>query len=254
MIRHSSRLIAFLFAGMTAAAVASAAGQVSIADFLRDQGFVPAAKIPYDQGAPAFVIVGTPDKPSLSETVCMPDYEIRTQWEGKRFSYRAHNRGEWGGTFSVREGRKPERALISENVVFVDPSGNELYVFTGVDHLGADDGSVHVIDDFDSRPRARLITQLPGTPRIVQYEDAWRGYVVITRQSISVMRPSPERLELLMANHGPLHDANSLLTFGRADMLIGVCGGLAHVHFPWRVQQPADGWDQVPVLRYWVRQ
>jgi hypothetical protein len=50
--------------------------------------------------------------------------------------------------------------------------------------------------------------------------------------------------------------SNSFLTIGYADILVGVCGGVAWIHTPWQLNLAPDptGTDQIPIVTYWTRQ
>ena len=67
------------------------------------------------------------------------------------------------------------------------PIGDDLYVFTGLDHMGLSDGALHVIESY-------------------------------------------------------------------ADMLVGLCCGVAWIHAPWRMKRPPGPADEIPVVTYWTRQ
>ena len=234
----------------------STPGAESSAEFvertLRAQGLVPGKKPPAEQGDWAYAVRGTPEKPEFEEWECYPFTEGRTSFKGKRFEYLANNRGEWGGEFSVRDGKGVARTLIRENVVEILPAHDELLVFTGLDHGSMDHGAVYAIEHYDEAPRLRFITLLPGTPRVVIDDEHRGGFLVLTRLSLSVIRTHMDRIEVLMSRHAPLPDANSVLSVSKSEILVGICGGIAQVHLSWRSRMPDPEYN-IPVVTYWTR-
>jgi hypothetical protein len=228
-------------------------GAASIEESLRAQGLSPGKTPPADQGTWALEVRGTATNPQFTETVCYQFTEGRTTFSGRRYVYEARNRGEWGGELTVRRGSGSSRTLIRENIFDIHPYGNRLYVFTGLDHGSMDHGAVYEIEDFDKRPRVRFITLLPGTPRAVGLDAEGRGFLVVTRLSLTLVRTSSDTIDVFMARHAALPDSNSLLQVSKSEILIGICGGVAQVHLPWR-SRPPDPEYNIPIVTYWTRQ
>lgn len=228
------------------------AGAARVEKALRAQGLVPGKQSPPDEyGEWGIEVLGTPDEPRFIERNCVPPEPVSPSFAGKRFSYEARNRGEWGGQFALRDRGGRPRALLDENIVALIPSGSDLYVFSGLDH-GMDEGGVHVVEDFDSRPRFRSISKLPGTPLAIgRTDDHVGGFLVVTRYSLTRVFGG-HSIEVLMARHAPLYHANSVLAVGRSQILIGLCGGVAQVQLPWYVPIPGTARD-IPVVTYWTR-
>lgn len=219
---------------------------------LRAQGLSPGKTPPADHGSWGLEVKGTAANPEFSATDCFQFTEGRTAFAGRRYIYQAHNRGEWGGELTVRGGSGSSRTLLRENVFDIYPHENRLYVFTGSDHGGVDHGAVYEIEDFDRRPRVRFITLLPGTPRAVGLDAEGRGFLVVTRLSLTLVRTSSDTIDVYMARHAPLPDSNSLLQVSKSEILIGICGGIAQVHLPWR-SRPPDPEYNIPIVTYWTR-
>jgi len=57
-----------------------------------------------------------------------------------------------------------------------------------------------------------------------------------------------------MGRHAFLSRPNSFLTIGYADILVGICGGVAWIHAPWQLNLPPDPANEIPVVTYWSRQ
>ncbi|PUA28448.1 MAG: hypothetical protein B0W54_18565 [Cellvibrio sp. 79] len=55
--------------------------------------------------------------------------------------------------------------ILSENIVGIYRSGNELFVFTGLNHLLINEGSIYKIENIsNTRPEAKKIENLSGRP------------------------------------------------------------------------------------------
>lgn len=219
---------------------------------LRAQGLLPGKNPPPEQGEWAYEIRGTAHRPKFEKTACFAP-EPRDLFEGKRFSFIADNRGEWGGELTVRQGKGRARTLIRENVIDMVPFNTTLYVFTGLDHGAMDHGAVYAIEDYDTKPRLRFITLLPGTPRAVSLDESRGGLLVVTRLSLTVVRTSSDTIDVLMARHAPLPEATSVMSVGRSEILIGICGGVAQVHLPWHSRPPDPDYN-IPIVTYWTAQ
>jgi hypothetical protein len=248
-----------VFAGMAAAApedlAKEMAGAARVEKILRAQGLAPGKQAPPDEyGDFGLSVGGTAEKPEFTNTRCVPPMYDSPSFSGKRFHYVAKNHGEWGGEFMVREGDGPERPLLEENVIFLIPDGADLYVLSGLDH-GMDNGGVHVVRDFDSNPQMVSVSRLPGTPLAYTRGDGMHGeLLVVSKLAVTRVRTNsvPESLEVLMARHARLPGANSVLSIGRSQILIGLCGGVAQVQLPWYVRVPGAERD-IPVVTYWTR-
>jgi hypothetical protein len=68
-----------------------------------------------------------------------------------------------------------------------------------------------------------------------------------------LVRYTSDTIDVLMARHAPLPDANSVLSVSKSEILIGICGGIAQVHLPWR-SRPPDAEYNIPIVTYWTRQ
>jgi hypothetical protein len=125
-------------------------------------------------------------------------------------------------------------------------------VFTGLDHL-LSTGGVDIIEDYDGDPRRRHLTEIPEAPHVIMLDLNWRGFLIVSPLSVSLVTLQGG-MDVIMARHAYLPHPNSVLSMGNADILIGVCGGVAWVHAPWRMNLPPDPADQIPVVTYWTRQ
>jgi hypothetical protein len=132
-------------------------------------------------------------------------------------------------------------------------------VFTGLAHIGVNYGRVDIVENYDSDPRPRRLTELPEVPEVVVLDYNWGGFLVVSTLSVSHVSTSGG-LHLIMARHAYLPSPNSVMSMGEADILVGVCGGVAWIHAPWRMHLPpdrdpvAEATNNIPVVTYWTRQ
>jgi len=131
--------------------------QVNVEKVLRESGLSRRADLTLDAKF-AIKVGGTEQKPEFVNASCHSGQSRDLSIKGKRFSYAADNRGEWGGALNVRENGGLPRPIVPGNVQALFPIKDDLYVFTGLSHIGADYGALHVIEKFDSQPAQRLLT------------------------------------------------------------------------------------------------
>ena len=252
------RLIGLFAAALSSVSAASDRQHVAVQTFLRDNGLSVRSRPSWDEKF-AFEVRGTEQKPELVTASCPSRQEGRTAIQGIRFSYEADNRGEFGGDLNVRDGKGPARSIVGGNVHTLIPFGKDLYVFTGLDHLGLSYGDLDIVENFDSAPKARHLTATPEAPQVVALDSSWGGFLIVSSLSVSVVTLGGS-LHVIMARHAFLPSPNSVLSMGEADILVGVCGGVAWIHAPWRRHLPpnpdpaAAASDEIPVVTYWTRQ
>jgi hypothetical protein len=226
--------------------------QATVEKLLRDNGLSPRARPSWHEKF-ALEIRGTERKPELVTTSCATTGNGRKSFRGSRFNYIADNRGEWGGELNMRDGDEALRPIVPGNVRDLIPVEDDLYVFTGLSHIGVDYGALHVIENFDTEPKGRLLTQLPESSDVVVFDRNWGGFLVVSSLSIGVV-DLRGGLHMVMARHAYMPRPNSVMTIGPADILVGLCGGVAWIHAPWRMNRPPDPADEIPIVTYWTRQ
>jgi hypothetical protein len=228
----------------------------AVEESLRAQGFVQMKAPPEcghgDSRQSIYFVSGDIANPVISGRASAAQ-TFQTSLRGKRFEYASENRGEWGGTLRARDGRNKPRVLLEANVIHLLPAGDDLFVFDGLDHLGVDFGAVHIVADYDSAPRERLFTQLPGMPTAIAMDPKTRRIAIVTEFSVSEIWGN-RYYTLLTARHFRFPRATSALV-AWPNMLIGHCGGVALLEFPWRRNRPPapDGTDQITIVTYWTR-
>jgi hypothetical protein len=90
---------------------------------------------------------------------------------------------------------------------------------------------------------------------VVAFVLNWRGFLIVSTLTVSVV-DLRGGLHMVMARHAFLPRPNSFLSIGYADILVGVCGGVAWIHAPWPLNpapDPAEVHD-IPLVTYWTRQ
>ena len=225
---------------------------------LRGNGLSPRSR-PASNEKYSIAIRGTEQKPELLTGNCSSRPAGRRSIQGKRFTYEADNRGEWGGDLNVREGSSPKRSVVRGNTQDLITLSDDLYVFTGLEHLEMSYGAVDIVENYDSNPNSRHLTVLPEAPAVIAFDTNWGGFLVISPLSVSLVTPSGS-LHVIMARYAYLPSPNSVMSMGEADILVGVCGGVAWIHAPWRMHFPpdtdpvAEAANNIPLVTYWTRQ
>jgi hypothetical protein len=84
------------------------------------------------------------------------------------------NRGEWGGELVYRNRQGRDETLLTENVQGIFVSDSRALVFTGLAHMGINEGAVYRVVP-GRPPVARLVHRLIGEPRnIAQTANGFR--------------------------------------------------------------------------------
>lgn len=229
----------------------------AVEKLLLDNDFVAVADAPFeytevdDENDAAFKLLGTAVRPTLESAWCGPPEPLDSfVFKTGSLVYFVQNKGEWGGSLSVRDGDAEMRTLVRENVVNMSPDGDRLMVFTGLEH-GDSVGGVYVIDDYKTHPSVRPLTRLPESPRMIverTREFLPSIFIAIGQRSISAV-DSNHRFEVYMAGH-VLPSPNSAIIDG-PHIYVGICGGVADIFLP--VRRLRDNPSiRIPLIRYWV--
>jgi hypothetical protein len=90
------------------------------------------------------------------------------------------DRGEWIGRLQFQDPAGGIHTLLEKNVLGIVKNKDGVFVFTGLDHLGLNEGLVYVVKpDTDNMPRPELLVRLAGTPiRIHQEPDGTTTFLV----------------------------------------------------------------------------
>jgi hypothetical protein len=225
-----------------------------VARQLRIQGFdptkSPAVCIGRDS-RPVYRVSGDITRPVITlKTTPNPGH--RTALRGRRFHYSSVDHGEFGGTLFVREGDGPQRSLMQTNVVDLVPAGKNLLVFAGLAHVSMSSGDIWVVEAYDSAPKLRFLTQLPEKPDVIAEDPETHRIAIVSEFSVSELWG--DFYSVLTARHHRFPHASSAVV-SRPNILIGICGGVALLEFPWRRNLPPalDGSDQITIVTYWTR-
>lgn len=81
------------------------------------------------------------------------------------------DRGEWIGKLMYQDETGKIHVLINENVHGIIENEAGIFAFTGLSHLGTNDGYIHVITQAPDRTvKTKLLGRLPGAPSQVQQQ------------------------------------------------------------------------------------
>jgi hypothetical protein len=160
--------------------------------------------------------------------------------------------GEFGGSLSVSQGPAKPRVMLDANVIHLLPVGDDLFVFSGLAHMGLSVGAVHRIENYDSAPVLQLFTLLPAKPDVIAMEPKTQRIVAVSEISVSEIWGG--FYNVITARHHRFPHATSALV-SWPNFLIGHCGGVALLELPWRRHRPPalDHSDQITIVSYWTR-
>lgn len=221
---------------------------------LRAQGMVPMEAPPacsQDDSNPRYWVSGDIAKPVIALTR-RDQAGGQTSLRGKRFEYTSVDHGEFGGTLSVSRGQAKPRELLEANVIHLLPVGDDLFVFSGLAHMGLSVGAVHRIENYDSAPALQVFTRLPAKPDVIAMDPKTWRIVVVSENSVSEIWAG--FYNVITARHHRFPHATSALV-SWPNFLIGHCGGVALLELPWRRHRPPalDQSDQITIVSYWTR-
>ena len=142
------------------------------------------------------------------------------------------NKGEWGGHLSVVGSDGNEHILIRDNIVQLVQEQDELFVFTGLAHMGSAQGAIYKITGNREDVSAEKVTLLPGAPQVVTVERNERGYLtflIVTNDGLLSFNPKSGEMKILAIDqfwHG-LYPTSAQLLDGQ--LIVGMRSGVAVV-------------------------
>jgi hypothetical protein len=99
------------------------------------------------------------------------------------------DRGEWGGELVYRSSRGEDTILLAQNVQGIYIRGRDALVFTGLAHMGMNDGAVYRVQT-GARPKIRLVHKLIASPgEIVEVGSGFRTKMRMFEQPDPSQRP-----------------------------------------------------------------
>ena len=242
---NRSVAVAIALSHVAAQAVASQTAE----QLLSNEGLKPVAEAPI-ACAGAAVIVGW-ESQTIPKIRARSNFAARSgdvTFAGKTFSYQSKNGGEWGSTLTVRRrGQEPKVILRDSDVMWLLPIGEVLYVFTGIQHLGLDQGAVHAIDRYDSAPTIRLVSLLPAAPLAVTSFGGTDSFLIASSRAVFEIRAS-RSLQVHTMNQFWFEQPTSVIRLN-GDLIVGLCSGAAVVHIPW-LANVAPSREAVATVRY----
>lgn len=142
------------------------------------------------------------------------------------------NRGEWGGKLSVVDSDGTTYILVRDNIVQLIQEKDELFVFTGLAHLGSAQGAIYKLTGNKEDVNAEKVTLLPGAPAVVVIERNDRGYfafLIVTNDGLVSFSPKSSEMRVLAIDqfwHGLYPTSAHLLG---SQLIIGMRSGVAVV-------------------------
>jgi hypothetical protein len=228
---------------------AHAAAAQTAEQLLSNEGLKPVAGAPIACAGTA-VIVGweSRTKPKVRVQSSFAARSGDVNYAGKTFTYQSKNGGEWGSTLTVRRrGQEPKVILRDSDVMWLLPIGEVLYVFTGIQHLGLDQGAVHAIDRYDSAPNIRLVSLLPAAPLAVTSLGGTDSFLIASSRAVFEIQ-ADRSLQVHTINQFWFEQPTSVIRVN-GDLIVGLCSGAAVVHIPW-LTNAAPSREAVATVRY----
>jgi hypothetical protein len=112
------------------------------------------------------------------------------------------NNGEWGGGLYLNKYNRDEEPFFSANIRALVPIKNDLYIFSGLAHMGSSGGAIHVIRNYIEPSKPIQVTLLADAPSVMLAGKAWRGSdtIMIVGHS-SLMEFTPDtNLKIIVFN------------------------------------------------------
>lgn len=90
--------------------------------------------------------------------------------------------GEWGGNLTFEDAAGDSVELLRENVQGIVRNEAGVFVFTGLNHMGFNEGYIHSVSRTEAgRIEASLLGRLPGAPgQVIQRADGVTNFLVST--------------------------------------------------------------------------
>lgn len=156
--------------------------------------------------------------------------DTKVTFNGKAFI--GANRGEWGGNLSIVDPDGTAHILIRDNIVQLIQEKDELFVFTGLAHLGSAQGAIYKVTRGQGDVNTEKVTLLPGAPEVVAVERSDSGYfafLVVTNDGLVSFSPKFFGMKVLAIDqfwHGLYPNSARVLD---SQLIIGMRSGVAVV-------------------------
>jgi len=227
---------------------------VPVESALRAAGLAPTDRTPpcgSDLRLPHYLVSLVDGGIEISMAPRAPAKRWRRSITAGGFEYTSENNGEFGGKLVVRKGRAAPMVLVEDNIIHLEPHGDQLLVIAGLSHLGLSSGTVYIVDTYATAPKLRLFTHLPEAPETVAFSP--RRTALISNYSVGEIF-ADWKYDILTARRYPIPQPNSAV-YVDTDLVIGFCGGVVVLETPWRHNLPPspDGSDQITIVTYWTR-
>ncbi|MFZ6723712.1 hypothetical protein [Undibacterium sp. Ji49W] len=155
---------------------------------------------------------------------------VSTSIEGKLFRYQAINNGEFGGKLLALDTKANSFTVVEDNIVGFFKLQDQIFVLTGLCHMGIDVGSLYRLDEVEGKPRLSLVTLLTGAPVDVVVDG--KRVFVLTTGDLEMIDVSDSRPSLRIIVHdGPWYSVPANLAMSQTQIAIGMHAGIVLVNY-----------------------
>jgi len=159
-------------------------------------------------------------------------FQNSTEVDTGEIKYIGVDNGEWGGGLYIDK-VEPYKAILQRNINALIPIKHDLYIISGLAHMGYNAGAIHVIHDYKNTSKVERITLLPNAPMAIYADEIdENNFVLVIAGFNNFMLVTDNHLEI------PFNDTfwaglypNSIVKHNNS-YIIGIRSGLAVVTNP----------------------
>ena len=154
------------------------------------------------------------------------------------------DRGEFGGGLYIDTVKPDAKPFFKGNIRALFPINNDLYIVTGLAHMGFSGGAIHVIRNYREPSIPEQVTLLPDAPEAISIDKSWRGnnnFLIAGHSSLMIFVPD-HTLEIVKYDTFWSSLYPSSIVEYKKSYIIGIRSGIA-------VVTPSYGTSEV---RYFV--
>jgi hypothetical protein len=150
------------------------------------------------------------------------------------YRYEGTDNGEWGGELTLTDRRGRRVTLVEDNVHSLMPTGDGLFVLTGLSHMSLSRGAIYRVRSPGLDPKIERVTLLPDAPAVALVDarrpDLFRT-IIIGYSTVMVFTSfgGDEQIEVLMvdAPWGALYPDSAVMLDD--SLVFGMRGGIGVV-------------------------